>query len=52
VSAEAIDVVDNEMDSMKGSNSTDNPDEPIVNMPSMSRSETLFQLDSYALVLS
>jgi hypothetical protein len=52
MSAEATDVVDNEMDSMKGSNSTDNPNEPIVNMPSMSRSETLFQLDSYSQVLS
>jgi hypothetical protein len=40
MSAEATDVVDNEMDSRKGSNSTDNPNEPIVNMPSMSRSET------------
>ncbi len=52
MSAEATDVVDNEMDSMKGSNATDNPNEPIVNMPSMSRSETLFQLDSYSQVLS
>ncbi len=52
VSAEATDVVDNEMDSMKGSSSTDNPNQLIVNVPSMSRSETLFQLDSYAQVLS
>jgi hypothetical protein len=48
VSAEATGVVENEM----GSNSTDNPNEPIVNMPSMSRSETLFQLNSYTQVLS
>lgn len=41
VSAQVTSVVDNEKDSMKGSNSTDNPNELLVNLPSTSRSETL-----------
>jgi hypothetical protein len=41
VSAQVNSVVDNEKDSMKGSNSTDNPNELLVNLPSTSRSETL-----------
>jgi hypothetical protein len=41
LSAQVTSVVENEKESMKGSNSTDNPNELVVNLPSTSRSETL-----------